>query len=184
MSDDNSNRVTQPARIRKCYRLCHTTLQNSAYYRGGASVLTEVKMPDQFAIVSRNNFLEVAILNWCKLFADAGGKHHYKKVILDAAKFETRLSTALKMELSAFEDAAKAVAHYRNKEIAHADVYYEIDIPRLDLLIESTIQLYKALRDQCGEEPTPIAPSNLHATFQREQDIGRSNFLALSRVNR
>ena len=174
--------MAEPARIRKCYQLCRAVLKNAAYFRGGASLASPAKPRSQFGIVASNNFLDMVFLDWCKLFWDKTGKHHFTKVLPDPTAFMVRLLATLNMDGGAFDGLARAVAHYRDKEVAHADVYEVIDIPELDSIIRSAIQLYEALRSQCGGEPTPKAPFDLCATFRLEEDVGRSNFIALSKV--
>jgi hypothetical protein len=124
----------------------------------------------------------MVFLDWCKLFGDKAGKHHFAKILPDPAGFMSGVLAALTMDVGAFDALARAVIHYPNKELAHADVYEAITIPELDAIIESTIQLYEALRSQSGQEPAPVAPHDLLATFRLEVDVGRSNFVALSKV--
>jgi len=171
-----------PARIRKCYQLCRAVLRNAAYYRGGASLSPAGRPKSQFAIVASNNFLDIIFLEWSKLFWDRSGKHHLVKILPEPSRFMERVVGALAMDACEFEALAKSVAHYRDKELAHADVYETIDIPELKVIIESTVLLYESLRSECGHEPTPVAPYDLRATFQLEIDAGALNFAALTKV--
>jgi hypothetical protein len=173
--------MARPANIRKCYELCRSVLRNASYYRGGAAGAARPK--SQFAIAASNNFLDFVYLDWCKLFWEKSGKHHFKRILPDPAGFTSDLLKALGKDGAAFDAFAKSVAHYRDKEIAHADVYETIDIPALDVIIDSTIKLYESLRAQCGEEPLPAAPYDLRATVQLEEDAARSNFMALTKVS-
>jgi hypothetical protein len=171
----------ESARVRKCYRLCQAVLKNAAYYKGGASLSAGVRPKSQFAIGASNNFLDMTYLDWSKLFWDKQGVHRWDKILPSSASFKQRLLAALRMDDKQFDAFAKSVAHYRDKELAHADVYDEIDIPELAVIIESTLMLYESLRSECGYEPSPPAPYDLRATFEMEVDHGRSNFIALSR---
>ena len=174
--------MAEPARIRKCYELCRSVLRNAAYFRGAESLSGAAKPKSQFAIAASNNFLDMAFLDWSKLFWDSSGKHHWVKILPEATNFMEGALSRLAMDGAEFEVLAKSVAHYRDKELAHADVYETIDIPRLDAIIESTILLYESLRSECGYEPTPVAPEDLRATFQLEADAGRLNFTGLSKI--
>jgi hypothetical protein len=176
--------MVDPARIWKCYELCRAILRNAAYYRGGASLSPDGRPKSQFAIVASNNFLDMTFLEWSKLFWERSGKHHWAKILPETTSFMGRVLNTLAMDAAEFEALAKSVAHYRDKELAHADVYDVIDIPDLDAIIESTILLYESLRSECGPEPRPEAPHDLRATFQLEIDAGRLNFTALSEVAR
>ena len=172
--------MTEPARIRNCYELCRSTLRNAAFYKGAASLGAQAKPTSQFAIAASNNFLDMAFLEWCKVFADIKGKHHWKKILPVNTDFMQNLLTKLVISNEEFEVFAHYVMNYRNKVIAHADVYTEIDIPTLDLLINSTIYLYQRLRDDCGSEPQPAAPHDLCAAFQFSVDEGRQQFVAMA----
>ncbi len=174
--------MADPAQIRKCYELCRAVLRNAAYYRGAASLSTSGKPKSQFAIVASNNFLDMTFLEWSKAFWARPGKHHWAKILPETTSFMERMLSALETDATEFESLAKSVAHYRDKELAHADVYEAIDIPELDAIIESTIILYESLRSECGHEPAPTAPTDLRATFQLEVDVGRLHFAALSKV--
>ena len=87
----------------------------------------------------------MAFIEWSKLFWDRSGKHHWKKILPHTTDFLDRVLSELEMDAAAFEGLAKSVAHYRNKEVAHADVYDRISIPKLDVIIKSTILLYESL---------------------------------------
>jgi hypothetical protein len=172
----------EPRRIRKCYRLCQAVLKNAAYYSGGASLSVSAQPKSQFAVVASNNFLDMAFLDWSKLFWDRQGLHRWNKILPSSTSFMDRVLVALGMDADQFAAFAKSVAHYRDKELAHADVYEVIDIPALAAIIESTILLYESLRSECGKEPSPSAPHDLRATFQLEVDHSRTHFVALSKV--
>jgi hypothetical protein len=162
------------------YHLCQNILRNGAFFRGGTSPASTPKT--QFAIQARNNFIDMVFLDWCKLFWDRKGQHHFTKILPDAEGFRSNLLIAVNMSAGEFRDVAKSVAHYRDKALAHADIFDTIDIPSLDAIMESTLQLYEALRAQCGVEPEPRAPHDLRATLLLEEVVGRSNFVALASV--
>jgi hypothetical protein len=173
--------MAEPARVRVTYHLCRSVLRNAAYYRGGAS--RNVPPKTQFAIQASNNFLDWVYLEWCKLFWDHKGKHHFTKILPDADAFFSEMLASLSLDADEFKALAESVADYRDRALAHTDVFDSIDIPRLDALIESTLLLYEALRSQCGHEPSPPAPYDLRATLQLEEDVARGNFVAIERVS-
>jgi hypothetical protein len=37
------------------------------------------------------NFIDICVLEWCKLFADPNGKHHWSKIVSDPTSFKTQL---------------------------------------------------------------------------------------------
>jgi hypothetical protein len=162
------------------YLLCQSVLRNAAFFLGGTSPASAPKT--QFAIQARNNLLDMVFLDWCKLFWVRKGQHHFTKILPDAEGFGGDLIAAVKMDAREFEAVAMSVARYRDKALAHADVFDTIDIPGLDVIMESTLQRYEALRAQCGEEPEPRAPHDLRAALRLEEAVGRSNFVAMASV--
>jgi hypothetical protein len=90
-----------------------------AGWRDGEFVLKE---PRQFWRNVNGNFMDICVLEWCKLFAEEkNGKHYWGKVITDAAAFFDGLLKALGMTNDEFEAFAKEMRFYRDKLVAHLD---------------------------------------------------------------
>lgn len=49
----------------------------------------------QFWITAHGNFLDLATLEWCKLFAERKGNHSWRKAVSDPACFEKKLLRCL-----------------------------------------------------------------------------------------
>lgn len=174
--------MADPLGVRKCYELCRSTLRNAGFYEGVSAARLNRK--SQFVICASNNFLDMAFLDWCKIFADAKGKHHWSKILPQGSDFRDRLLNHFAIDEAAFAEFTKTVAHYRDKEVAHADIYTEIDIPTLEFVVRSTIFLYEALRAECGHEPTPAAPTDLAAAFDFTVEEGRQHASAMATLPR
>ena len=173
--------MAEPANIRKTYEICRSVLRNAAFYTGG-SARRNSNDKSQFAIVASNNFLDMAFLEWCKIFADRRGKHHWAKILPPGSDFHDALLKRLGLDSAEFETLLNSVRHYRDKEIAHADEYDVVDIPLLKLVVQSAIFLYERLRIEYGLEPQPAAPDDLNAVFVFAVDDARQNFAALATV--
>jgi hypothetical protein len=52
--------------------------------------LANLNEHDQFWVIINGNFLDIAVLEWCKLFGDTRGKHYFGKVISDVPAFNTQ----------------------------------------------------------------------------------------------
>jgi len=65
-------------RTRRVAIVCCAFTRNVAYYRTGHDVARGL---GNFWRTTDGNFLDMAVLEWCKLFADPRGKHYWKKVI-------------------------------------------------------------------------------------------------------
>jgi len=66
--------------------LCAHFARNLAYYRAGHSRLTRTSPP--FWITIDANFIDMAVIEWCKLFSDRRGKHFWANVVTDPSGFE------------------------------------------------------------------------------------------------
>jgi hypothetical protein len=77
------------------------------------------------------NFLDISVLEWCKLLGDEKDKHYWRNVVTDPAAFEASLLANLEMEASDFLDLGKKMRRYRDKFVAHLDSDAKMDIPQL-----------------------------------------------------
>lgn len=91
------------------------------------------------------NFLDIAVLEWCKLFADNRGKHFWRKAISDNGTFQAGLLAELRLTEADFEDYVNQMRTYRDKFIAHLDSEEVMHIPLLQTAVNSTVYLYDYL---------------------------------------
>jgi len=60
-------------------------------------------------------------LEFCKLFAEEKGKHHWRKVVTDEGKFLAGLYAAIGITEAEFAEYIRVMKFYRNKYVAHLD---------------------------------------------------------------
>lgn len=120
--------------------LCQAVARNLAYYRVGwrdefKNVLDYAAHPESanFFRVANSNFLDILVIEWCKLFADKKGKHYWPNVIIDKAGFKAELLKVLEIDEAAFEQVIEIMRHYRDKFLAHLDSEETMNIPALDI---------------------------------------------------
>lgn len=114
----------------------------------------------QFWINANGNALDIAVLEWCKLFADKDGKHHWRRLIDDQQSFRSDLCDALHMSPYEFKAYVKSVLHYRNKFVAHLDEEAVMHVPATKVLRKSAAFLFERLRnDATNEQHLADAPS-------------------------
>jgi hypothetical protein len=88
--------LTRRERLRRVVILCSSFAGNVAYFRAGQSQTgSEARAPSYarsafWAQVS-SNFLDIAVLEWCKLMGDDKDKHFWRNVVADPAAFEASL---------------------------------------------------------------------------------------------
>ncbi len=133
--------TTEIQRLRKTGLLCLHCIRNLAYTKERREELVTPSQ-NQFWRTVDNNFLDMCVLEWCKLFADTNGKHHWEKIITDREKFLTTLFAELGCDQGQFENYIDAMKTYRDKFLAHLDHENTMNIPYLDKARKSVIHLY------------------------------------------
>lgn len=163
--------MTRRQRIRRVAILCCHCLRNLAFYnpgwRDGALLFKE-----QFWVTANGNFLDICVLEWCKLFADPRGKHYWGKVIADSAAFFDVLLKALGMTRHQLEAYVKEMRTYRDTFVAHLDSEEQMQIPKLHVARQSAAYLYDYLRANEDEGDffidAPDTASTLYTRFMNE----------------
>jgi hypothetical protein len=136
--------VASRKRLRWTAILCCHAIANMASYRGGLNGRNVARVAG-FWRRTNGNFMDIAVLEWCKLFADRSGFHCWRNVVSDPDRFEAELLEHLGMTAADLQDYCTSVRTYRDKFVAHLDDDPKAKYPRLDVAIESTKVLYKYL---------------------------------------
>ena len=92
---------------------------------------------------AHDNFLDIAILEWCKIFGDKKAKHAWRKVVSDQPAFLAELLEHLRLTETFFEAYTSEMRIYRDKFIAHLDEENTMNIPNMSPAIKSAQFLYK-----------------------------------------
>lgn len=134
--------LTKRELCRRSVLLCITFLRNLVYYRTGQGQhgrhLLDASEPTvNFWRQANSNFIDMCVLDWCKLFADKRAVHHWRKIVSDPAKFEADLLAHLNVTADEFQHLIDKVRFYRDKFVAHLDELNEMDVPTLDLLAKA-----------------------------------------------
>jgi len=120
-------------------KLCASFARNLAYYRVArrkehSHLLDEKKRANAFWLLANGNCLDMCVLEWCKLF-EKGEKHHWGKIVTDAARFKEGLLRHVGLDDGAFQKEIEIVREYRDKWVAHQDVkrsgfYPSLEVPK------------------------------------------------------
>jgi hypothetical protein len=129
-------------------------------------------LKDQFWLNANGNFLDIAALEWCKLFADSRGKHFWRKIISNPAVFWDGLLNELGLSDTLFNDYVNQMQTYRDKFVAHLDFEEVMHIPQLQVAVNSATYLYDYLLaheedDGCFVD-APGSASDFYAKFLDE----------------
>jgi len=124
-------------RLRRVVILCRNVAVNLAYYRVGRKPehlpLQDYDKKGNFWRAASGNFIDMCVLEWCKLFADPKGKHHWSKIVTDPTSFKRELLNYLAVNEAAFQKEIEGMRHYRDKFLAHLDSEEVMNIPALDI---------------------------------------------------
>ena len=126
--------LTPRERKRRVLLLALAFTRNMDFYRAGWSAAKYTGPKTQFWITANGNFIDAATLEWWKLFCDKRGKHHWRKVVANPAKFETDLLAHIGITAAEFDALINDVSTYRDKFLAHLDDKRTLVPPRLDHL--------------------------------------------------
>ena len=92
------------------------------------------------------NFLDIAVLEWCKLFAEKNGKHHWSCTFKDKTEWKKKLFASMDMSQSKFKEELKLVSDYRNKFVAHSDDPVAMNYPYTNFMLKSASYLHDYLK--------------------------------------
>jgi len=141
-----------PRFVRRLSLLCCHCVRNIAYYRIGfvsEDGTGSLKQRSQFGATVNGDLLDIAVLEWCKLFADRSARHHWKRYVrteLDQKQFLAGLLETAGMSLEGWKRYLDQMRVYRDKFVAHLDDHQVMNIPVLDAALSSTFFLYRHVR--------------------------------------
>lgn len=159
--------MTQRERLRRAGILCCHCLRNIAFYRSWYQVGRPFSN-SQFWINTNGNFLDIAVLEWCKLFADTRSLHYYSKVVVEPAAFMNQLLFSIKLTTPEFDEYVKDMKTYRDKFVAHLDANDTMNIPKLGVAKNSAKFLYEGLLAQAGNSDIFLDAPRSASRFYQE----------------
>lgn len=180
-----SKTPVDPRFVRKLTLLCCHCVRNIAYYRVGFVAedgTGDLKHPSEFGATVNGNMLDIAVLEWCKLFADGEARHHWKRFVrtdADQQQFLGGLLTTTGISLHDWKRYLDEMRVYRDKFVAHLDDQNVMQIPRLEIALKCVFFLYAHVRKTAPAEIFQSAhlahlPDDLTAYFEACRDDGRS----------
>lgn len=130
--------LSKKDRLRRVVLLCANFVRNLAYYRAGRGSLGEPLLQERtkhaaFWRQVNGDCIDICVLEWCKLFAERNGVHHWRIVVSDEKMFEAGLLGHLGLGASDFDHYIQKMRTYRNKFVAHLDQDKEAFIPHMDI---------------------------------------------------
>ena len=162
-------------RVRHIAILCRHCARNVAYYRAGYVDDTFVTK-DVFWINVNGNFFDIAVLEWCKLYVEQKGEHHWRKA--DFSNPESFLPDMLQsagISREGFDAHCMETKTYRDKFVAHLDDDPKMYLPFLTVVIDSTIFLYDRIWEEYSEFLSDTTPNCRHY-YECRLEYGRRHY--------
>lgn len=126
----SNERLSRRERLRRVVLLCAHFARNIAYYRAGIGRLK--KAGPQFWITANANFIDTAVVEWCKPLGDVKGRHFWANVIADTSGFESAMLGHVGLTAAEFAAYIDEMRTYRDKFLAHLDDLRVMAVPFLD----------------------------------------------------
>jgi hypothetical protein len=165
--------MTRKQLLRRAGIICCHFLRNLAFYKAGWRKGVFVSR-EQFWINANGNFLEICVLEWCKIFGNKSDRYYYEKIVSDKVRFYRGLLCFVGCEKKDFESYVKELKKYRDKFVAHLDVEKIMYIPDLRMARKSISYFYIYLLtheevDGCFSD----APSKMSKFYRHFLKLGR-----------
>jgi hypothetical protein len=172
-------------RRRGVVRLCCNFMRNLAFHRAGRQnevreyLLNRNHPQGEFWIQGHGNCLDTCVLDWCKMFADYDGEHHWHRVVDDddRARFKRDLFTAVGKGAE-FNQTFKKVKHYRDKFVAHLDEERVMLLPDLEVARQATVFLFERLAQMIASpkewQDLPASTEELAFLYRRASEQAES----------
>lgn len=180
-----------PRFIRKLCLLCCHCVRNIAYYRVGfvnEDGSGDLKERTQFGATVSGNLLDLAVLEWCKLFADPKARHHWKRFVRTGDEqrlFLGGLLASTGINIHDWKRYSDGTRFYRDKFVAHLDEPNVMRVPSLEIALQSVFFLYAHVRAASPAEIFQTAhlaqlPDDLTAYYRTCRDEGRAAYAEVS----
>jgi hypothetical protein len=130
--------LTRREKLGNVVNLCRSFGRNLAYYRAGWTDehrhLLESKNVESvnFWRTVNGNFLDICVLEWCKLFGDKNSEYYWKNISYDVEGFKADLLFRLGLKEEEFKTQIKTIREYRDKWVAHLDTDRSGFFPELE----------------------------------------------------
>lgn len=130
--------ITRQERLQRVCIIATNFARNMAYYRATRLNGNRILPRQNFWVNLEGNCIDIAVLEWCKMFADNGGRHSWRVIVRDAPQFQIGLLESLEDDADQFEQVIQGVRNYRDRFVAHLDNDRVMNIPVFDPLFNST----------------------------------------------
>jgi hypothetical protein len=159
-------------RQRRVARLCCHCIRNTAYHKAWSESGRPHNDKD-FWVNATGNFIDVAVMEWCKLFAEWDGPYHYRKIVPIRKDFREAMLKRLAKSQTEWDEYVSDVKTYRDKYIAHwEEKPPQLIVPVLDLARDSAIFLMDWLTEHGENDANWLVPQDGAAFYEQRKAHG------------
>ncbi len=160
-------------KLRRVGKQCCHFVRNYAYYKAGWD-RAGFKVKDQFWTSLNGNFLDVAVLEWLKLFGDFKDKHHWKKIMHSDPSFKQRMFDEVDIQQDDLDKIHISIKSYRDKFVAHLDSEEVMRIPKLEEGLHLVFFYYSEVKEICDN--TSDWPESIEEFYQEHFKKGLAQY--------
>lgn len=135
-------------RIRRTFQLANHCISNIAAYKANwrkeATSESQLVVERDFWKRANGNFLDIAVLEWCKVFSERNGEHHWSRSFKPTQDWMREFCKHMSMSQKEFHAELQRVVKYRNKFVAHLEPM-PMKYPSMDFLLKSVSYLYEKI---------------------------------------
>jgi len=122
-------------------------------------------------ILIYNNFLDIAVMEWCKIFGSYKEPTHWKTVVDDHDIFRQNLLKALNIDDAAWKSYWMSMKDYRDIQVAHHQYNPNVThYPNLNIALESSFYYYNWLISKLRSLGIHSFPDDLKDYYSRFVD--------------
>jgi hypothetical protein len=151
--------------LRSALLCCHFA-RNFAYY----SVLRSSRLlrEEGFWLTVYGNFLDVCVLEWCKLFGNRNGEYHWGKVVSDPSALKREFLRLYGVDDVSFRELWDKIKDYRDDFVAHLEEQETTVIPNVNVAYQLTAFYFTKLQTMF---PSIQGESSLPTDFYKYYDL-------------
>ena len=133
-------------KLRKVALLCCHFARNKAYYKAGWNdeKRKELLIENELWVTINGNFMDIAVLEWCKLFGNDSEEHHWKKIADNPDDFKNSMLETIKISEDDLTKCWDKMTDYRNNFVAHLGQKKVMYIPLLEGIAHDVVKCYYA----------------------------------------
>jgi hypothetical protein len=150
------------------FRLAYV-VRNVAFYRSLAPF--QKSFAQNYWIYVFNNFLDMAVLEWCKVFGSRGEETHWSTLVEDPDAFRTAMLAEFHLTRDEWDKYWERMKNYRDAHIAHHTRDPRVTkYPHLDIALRACFFYYKHLLRELRnvkDDPLYFYPPDLEAYYER-----------------